>query len=345
VIVPLRYLTPFIFLAVLPLGGWLGGPWTFTAALATPLCLASLDTVLGDEKAPAQVENGTAPRWLPRIYIPLQLAATCWAAILVTRPSTSLLEAAGLAVSTGVTTGVFGFVAAHEMIHSRSPRERALGLALLATVFYMHFRIAHVYGHHRRAASFEDPASARLGEGLYAFLARSIAGQFREAWAFEAQRWRRKGRNRMIAYLATETALLIAVALISDRALVFLLAAAIVAVALLETFNYVAHYGLTRGAEAKGRAEPLAPHHSWNSGRSMNNAALFNMGRHSDHHRRATRSYEHLEPVSGAAELPSGYAAALLTALVPALWRRVMDPRVEAATNARFKASDQPSVV
>ena len=66
----------------------------------------------------------------------------------------------------------------------------------------------------------------------------------------------------------------------------------------------------------------------------MNNSSLFNMGRHSDHHRRMTRSYEGLEPLPGSAELPSGYAAALLTALVPPLWRRIMDPRAEAVRTA-----------
>src|SRR5262249_46150862 len=113
---------------------------------------------------------------------------------------------------------------------------------------------------------------------------------------------------------------------------VFIVAVAVVAVALLETFNYVAHYGLSRGVSAEGRIERLAPHHSWNSGRRMNNAALFNMGRHSDHHSHPTRSYERLEPVRGAVELPSGYAGALLIALVPALWRRMMDSRAEAVT-------------
>ena len=128
---------------------------------------------------------------------------------------------------------MFGFVAAHEMIHSPDRRERALGLALLGSVFYMHFRIAHVHGHHLRAATRQDPASARLGEGLYAFLARSVAGQLREAWAFEARRRRRTGRpvigagNRMIAYLAIEAALLIVIALASGRALAFLIAVAV----------------------------------------------------------------------------------------------------------------------
>ncbi|HEX6661521.1 MAG TPA: alkane 1-monooxygenase [Sphingomicrobium sp.] len=261
----------------------------------------------------------------------LQLAATVWAAAGVTRPETSLLEAAGLALSAGVTTGVFGFVAAHEMIHSRDRRERAFGLALLGSVFYMHFRIAHVHGHHRRAATFEDPATARLGEGLYAFLARSIAGQFREAWIFEAKRRGLTIRNRMVLYLAVEASLLIAIALVDSRVLIFLVVVAATAISLLESFNYVAHYGLVRATRADGRLQRLGPGHSWNTARRMNNAALFNMGRHSDHHRRITRSYERLEPLAGEAELPSGYAAALLTALLPPLWRRIMDPRAEAA--------------
>lgn len=338
---PLRYLTPFAFLALVPVGAWLGGAWTFLAAAATPLGLMSLDAALGKEGRSGQLLDGPVSRWFPRIYIVLQLAATAWVAALVARGEVTLLEEVGLIVSTGVTTGVFGFVAAHEMIHSPDPRERALGLTLLGTVLYMHFRIAHVYGHHHRAATAADPASARLGEGLYAFLPRTIAGQFREAWQFEAQRLRRTGRplfgfdNRMLRYVALEGFFLIAVTLVSLRALTFVVAVALVSIALLETFNYVAHYGLSRQKDANGRPERLGPQHSWNSGRRMNNAALFNMGRHSDHHRVMTRSYEGLEPLAGASDLPSGYAAALLTALVPPLWRHVMDRRARAVMRSQ----------
>jgi alkane 1-monooxygenase len=322
----LRYLTPFAFLALLPLGQLSGGGWTFLAAVATPLGLAALDAAFGNEAAAAS-RGFSKSRWVPRAYVVLQLAATAWAALHVASPSTGWIEAGGLTASAGVTTGVFGFVAAHELVHSREKRELALGLTFLASVFYMQFRIAHLYGHHRRAATFEDPASARLGEGLYAFIARSIGGQFREAWAFEARRSR---RNRMIAYLAIEAMLLVALALASWRALLFVLAVAFIAVCLLEAFNYVAHYGLSRGA-----GERLEARHSWNSERRMNNASLLNMGRHSDHHRRASGSYETLTPVDRSARLPSGYAAALLTALVPPLWRRVMDPRVRAVMEGR----------
>jgi alkane 1-monooxygenase len=54
------------------------------------------------------------------------------------------------------------------------------------------------------------------------------------------------------------------------------------------------------------------------------------MGRHSNHHTQPARRYDRLEPIAGEAELPFGYAGAMLTALVPPLWRRVMDGRVRA---------------
>lgn len=336
-----KYLTPFAFLALVPLGGMLGGGWAFLAAAATPLCLASFDALFGDQERHSRRPAIAGAMWLPRIYVLLQLATTAWAVAWVSRASASLLDVVGLAVSTGVVTGVFGFVAAHELIHSRERRDRAFGLTLLATLLYMHFRIAHVQGHHVRAATREDPASARLGEGLYAFLLRSVGGQVREAWHFEAERRRRAGRavlglrNRMVGYLIIEALFLAGMALIGVRALAFVVAVAVIAVTLLESFNYIAHYGLTRGIGADGRLERLAPHHSWNSGRRMNNAALFNMGRHSDHHRRMVRSYDELEPVAGCAVLPSGYAAALLTALLPPLWARVMDARATAVMAAR----------
>jgi alkane 1-monooxygenase len=337
-----RYLTPFAFLALFVLGAWMGGIWTFMGAMATALCLATLDVMLGsDDEKPSDGEEAERLRSLPRTYIVLQLAANAWAAARVADPRTGMLDCVGLALSAGVTTGVFGFVAAHEMIHSRKRGDRAFGLTLLGSVLYMHFRIAHVHGHHVRAGTRADPATARLGEGLYRFWLRSIGGQLREAWAFEARRQRRRGQrvvgthNMLVAFVAAELLFLIVIALMSFRALAFVAAVAVFAVLLLETFNYVAHYGLERRVDPTGRPERLAPHHSWNSKRRMNNAALFNMGRHSDHHRHMARPYAGLERLDGAAELPSGYAAALLTALAPPVWKKVMNPRAKAAARAR----------
>jgi len=98
---------------------------------------------------------------------------------------------------------------------------------------------------------------------------------------------------------------------------------------MLELFNYIAHYGLVRRP-----GERLGPQHAWNASRRMNNWALFNMGRHSDHHRHPQRPYQSLEAMAEGPELPTGYAGAILMALFPPLWRAVMDPRLDALGHA-----------
>ncbi len=331
-----KYWAPFGFLALVPLGWRLGGGWTFLLVAALPLALTVGDWLLGEERA-RPGGGWTAHRLLPWAYIPLQLAQIAWAAAVVSRPSTTLVEAVGLTLSTGVAAGVFGFIAAHEMAHSRHPAERLYGLVMLAGLLDMPFAISHVQGHHRRAATREDPATARRGESLYAFMLRSVTGQARESWEFESGRLARAGKptigpgNRMLIFALTEAALVVGVGLWSLRALAFFVGDAVIAIALLESFNYVAHYGLERRRLPGGRLEPLRPIHSWSTSRRLNNRALFNMGRHADHHRFSARPYHELETLDGGAILPCGYAGVLLLALIPPLWRRVMDPRVDAA--------------
>ena len=102
----------------------------------------------------------------------------------------------------------------------------------------------------------------------------------------------------------------------------------LVAVLLLETINYVEHYGLHRRRLPDGRYERVAPHHSWNASQRVTNWYLFNLQRHSDHHYKASRPWWALRHYDDVPQLPFGYATAFLVALVPPLWRRIMDPRV-----------------
>jgi alkane 1-monooxygenase len=335
-----RYWTPFAFLALVPLGFWLGGAWSFLLVGVLPAALLAFDQLLGDETPPAETAPPALYRGLVMLYIALQVGVIGWAAWVIALPGTGLVEAVGLTLSCGAAAGVFGFIAAHDMVHSREPEENAVGLVMLAALLDMRFAISHVQGHHRRAATFEDPASARRGESVYGFIVRSLFGQGREAWAFEAQRLARGGKavislsNRLVVYTAIEAAVLLAVGSFSLRALAFFVADAVIAVFLLEAFNYIAHYGLQRRRGADGRLEPLKPRHSWNSRRRMNNRSLFNMGRHADHHRFSSRSFEQLEVLEGGAILPCGYAGVLLMALIPPLYHRVMNPRVDAVMGA-----------
>jgi alkane 1-monooxygenase len=330
--VPWRHSFPFLFLAALPLAERAGALWAFLPALI--VVFLGFDAALGTGATEESAGESLAHRALPCLYIPLQLAATFWAARAAAQPG-GASHFVALALAVGTCAGIFGMLSAHEAIHGRHRLERALGLAMLAGVGYMHFRISHVHGHHRLAATRADPATARRGETAYRFLRRSIVGQWRFAWRFErrraAGRPRARFANRLPWYVASEAALALAAALAwGGRALLFLLAQAALAVVILELFNYVAHYGLERRVREGGR-ERLAPHHSWNARQRFNNWALFNGGHHSDHHRRPGRGYHRLAATPAAPELPAGYAGAILLALVPPLWRRVMAPRLAAA--------------
>ena len=341
-----RFGVPFLFLASAPLGFLLGGGWAWLTPVMTPVVLTGFGWALGLEAGEASEAGWLRYRALPWLYIAAQIGVIFWAALVISSPGVSPLAAVGLTVSVGTTAGIFGIVAAHEMVHSPIRGERGLGMMLFACLGYMHFRIAHIHGHHVRGATLEDPASARRGESVYRFVLRSVDGQVREAWAFEAKRLSRRGRpvlgpgNRLLLYLVVELAILAGVALLGWRALAFWIGEAVVAILLLELFNYIAHYGLTRRRDARGVYERMDARHSWNSARRMNNWALFNMGRHSDHHRRPSQAYQRLRAQPDAPQLPAGYAEAILLSLVPPLWRRVMDPRLEGWTGEPARRAD-----
>ena len=101
------------------------------------------------------------------------------------------------------------------------------------------------------------------------------------------------------------------------------------ALVLLEIINYVEHYGLQR-RRVGGRWEPVREEHSWNADFTVSNWVLFNLQLHSDHHARMNKPFEQLRTIADAPQLPAGYPAMVLLALVPPLWFAVMDPRVPA---------------
>jgi alkane 1-monooxygenase len=225
-------------------------------------------------------------------------------------------------------------LAAHEMIHSRHRAERALGFAMLAGVNYGHFRVSHIYGHHRRACTAEDPATARRGESAYRFVLRSVAGQFAEASRHERGRaghgWRALTTDRVHQSVAVAVAGGIAVfAAFGWSGLAFELLQSAIAVFLLELFNYIAHYGLQRRPLGNGRCERLSPAHSWSAAQRIDNWLLLKAGHHAHHHRAPSLPYPELAAVTSARRLPYGIAASMVLALIPPVWRRLMDPMLD----------------
>jgi FkbM family methyltransferase len=160
----------------------------------------------------------------------------------------------------------------------------------------------------------------------------------RSSWAIERVRLRRRGRsvwslsNTMLRYAATLVFLYGAVNWMwGTRGLAFFVLQGMGAFLLLEAINYVEHYGLQRHEESPGKYERVAARHSWDSSHRVSNWLLINLARHSDHHLVASRRYPALSTRDQAPQLPAGYGTMLLLALVPPLWRRVMDARVVAA--------------
>jgi alkane 1-monooxygenase len=334
----LLYGGPFLLLASIPAFYYaLGpaGPLLTIGLLLAALIGAEFISPRGDVIRGAS--NPGRYRILFYLYVPLQLASIVWAMAMSTQ--TSALGVVSLILSVGIATGVFGMLAAHELVHSRSRGERVLGGVMLSGMIYRHFRIAHVHFHHRYAATERDSATARLGEGFYAFLVRTVSGQFVEAWRFERMRPGMQSvlRNRVFLDVCWTLAICcIVFAFWGPTGLLLFVTQSVVAITVLELFNYIAHYGLMRRADFTGRLEPLGDHHSWNSSNVLVNLLIFNMGRHSYHHRKPSASYQDLQFVRTAPELPAGYAGSILLALVPPLWRHVMDGRVEKIKSQEF---------
>ena len=104
---------------------------------------------------------------------------------------------------------------------------------------------------------------------------------------------------------------------------------ALISILLLETINYVEHYGLRRKKNANGRYETVQVWHSWNSNHELGRIFLYEVTRHSDHHYKAERKYQVLRHFDESPQLPFGYPGSMILAWCPPLWFKVMDKEVE----------------
>ena len=93
---------------------------------------------------------------------------------------------------------------AHELGHKRPLWERRLALLALGPVAYGHFHVEHNRGHHRRVATPEDPASARLRAFPHrANPAKGRIGARTGPFDWEAaEQWQREGRGIYLVHNA-----------------------------------------------------------------------------------------------------------------------------------------------
>jgi alkane 1-monooxygenase len=326
---------------VLVVVGVLAGGWASGAVVAFVFgAVPAFDAWLGHERRNAERDAAHARRFdVPLVlWTVTQIAVLAW---WITREADAGLALALSTLSVGLMTGGIGITVAHELMHRSSRLERALAEVLMACVSYTHFCIEHVHGHHRNVATPRDPASSRFGESVYRYLPRTIFGGLASAWSIEAERMTRSGhavwhwKNRMLRYAAVQVVLYTTLlATLGGGAAALWAAQSLIAIVLLEVINFIEHYGLERRELSPGKFERVQPRHSWNASHRVTNWLLFNLQRHSDHHFLASRPYDLLRHYDDVPQLPAGYATMVLVALVPPLWRRMMDPRVLALREA-----------
>ncbi len=283
------------------------------------------------------LENDNFYRWVNYLYLPnqyLSLIFACWLWSGGGWLTMSTIDKIGLMVTVGIVGGI-AINAAHELGHRRASAEKRLSKIALAQTGYGHFFVEHNRGHHLRVATVEDPASARLGESVYHFIPRSVLGGLRSAWQLEGARLAKAGTSRwslrndiLNAWLLSAAIFAGLVAWFGAVIIPWLLGQAIIGVCLLETVNYLEHYGLRRQRLADGRYERVGQRHSWNSDTLIANVFLYHLQRHSDHHANPQKRYQTLQHCDQAPQLPTGYGSMLVLAWCPPLWRRVMDRRV-----------------
>ncbi len=244
-------------------------------------------------------------------------------------------EIVGRIWSMGLLCGTFGINVAHELGHRVNKFEQFLAKILLMTSLYIHFFIEHNKGHHKNVATPKDPSSAHLNEPVYAFYFRTVIFSYLSAWKISNEEMSKRGlvilnwRNEMlqahiIQFLFTAGIFFMFGWLVT----LYFLGAAAIGIALLETVNYIEHYGLQRKEISEGKYERAMPSHSWNSNHILGRVMLFELSRHSDHHYLASRKYQVLQHHDDAPQLPTGYPGSMMLALIPPAWFYVMNKRI-----------------
>jgi alkane 1-monooxygenase len=319
-----------------------GGPWVFFGVFYAFGLIPFLELFMqGSTENFSQAEEEVLKKdfaydLLVWLIVPAQWALMIIFLFKVGDAALPLWERLGLISAMGIGCGVFGINVGHELGHRNTWYEQLMSKMLLLSSLYLHFFIEHNRGHHKNVSTDEDPASARRGEMLYAFWIRSVTTGWMSAWKIENNRLAKLGlpwyslRNEMLIYQLIQVSLILAIAVVFGwLTMLCFIAAAVFGFLLLETVNYIEHYGLRRKKIDGEYYEKVMPIHSWNSDHPLGRLLLFELTRHSDHHYIASRKYQILRHFDQSPQMPTGYPGMMVLSLMPPLWFKVMHAHID----------------
>jgi alkane 1-monooxygenase len=337
-----KYLTPFVLyaLAMIAFSGkgifcWLPLLYTFFVVPGVELLLKP-DAKNLDEVEEALAKSNKSYDLILYAAVVLQYYSLYTFLNSVQVNGLSNMDIAGKVITMGLLCGTFGINVAHELGHRVNKLEQTLAKLLLLTSLYMHFYIDHNQGHHKHVATPGDPSSARLNQSVYAFWPQTLIGTYLSAWHIAGKALLKKGKsvfslqNEMLQFQIIQAAFVFGVYWFwGGMVTIFFVLAALLGGILLETVNYIEHYGLSRNKTSEDSYERVQPHHSWNSNHVIGRLMLFELSRHSDHHYLASRKYQILRHMDNAPQMPTGYPGMILLSLVPPLWFKVMHAQIK----------------
>jgi alkane 1-monooxygenase len=274
--------------------------------------------------------------YLLYLTLPIQVGFLIFFFYAIQEPNLTNSEVFGRIFGMGIMCGVIGINVGHELGHRNNRFDEFIGETLLLSSLNTHFLPYHNGGHHYNVATPKDAATARKNEVLFIFWIRSHFTSYFQAWQLENKRMKENDRswfhhqNRMVIYTVCNILLLVSIYLLFGKfVLLAFIAAAISGIILLETVNYIEHYGLLRKQNEHGRFERVKRNHSWNSNHQVGQVLLFNLSRHSDHHYNGSKHYQLLKTVPESPQMPTGYPGMMLLSLFPPLWFWVMNKKLK----------------
>ncbi|MEL6810891.1 MAG: alkane 1-monooxygenase [Bacteroidota bacterium] len=339
----LKYLVAYTIPIVAIIGLFLRGFGSYV----TPLVAFGLIPVL-EILLPVQTENLSEEEVLSKsksrffnillyLNLPLVFGIVAWFLWSLGWTNYSTTELVGYIFSIGIVVGSNGINVAHELGHRKLAWERTLGKILLLPSLYMHFYIEHNYGHHLHAATKEDPASARYNQSVYSFWFTSILRQYVSAWKIQKDLLKRHEasfislQNDMLWYSLIQMGYLgLIFVFFGITGLWVAMVIGFTGALLLETINYIEHYGLSRNKTKSGRYERVTEIHSWNSNHILGRVMLYELTRHSDHHYKSHKKYQLLDYHDVSPQMPFGYPTSMVLSLIPPLWFAIMNKRIPA---------------
>ena len=328
------------------------GAWTWVVPIVGYVLVPIADLIIGEdsynptEDEEAKLKRNVWFRVVTWLYV-LALTATLGVALKIIAENTlSTSELIGITVSVGVSGG-FGIGCVHELIHRPSKFELALGIYATVLANYSHFWIEHLWGHHKRVATDQDPASSNVGDNIYSFWIRCIYRSFVDALDIEARYLKTKKlsfwSNRILqGYTASFVLAFGAYKYAGLAGLAFWFGQGVVVALHIENANFIEHYGLRRRV-IKGKfdkdGEPVYERpgwfHAWDTADRLTNWMLFKIQRHPDHHTNAGRPYQILRTFAQSPTMPTGYAGMFVLSWFPPLFWAIMDPLVDRAYRQR----------